>query len=187
MRQGTRRLGLPRTEIVFEAVFDNASLRDVTVKIEGLKIQLREMAEQVRFFRDSNEFGLIEESLGQISRTRAFVSRHSTISARSFDVTGKMRVAGVRVWRTTPAQRNWRAIISGVRSGPLPYSTRLLPNSGVRDRVQNVSEEIHGNVGEPDREDAALDEVIIAVGDCLNGETADSRPGKDGFSHDRTG
>src|SRR3954464_8873162 len=77
MRQGTRRLGLPRTEIVFEAVFDNASLRDVTVKIEGLKIQLRQMAEQVRFFRDSNEFGLIEESLGQISRTRAFVSRHS--------------------------------------------------------------------------------------------------------------
>src|SRR3954462_7103664 len=103
MRQGTRRLGLPRSEIVFEAVFDNASLRNVTVKIEGLKIQLRQMAEQVRFFRDSNEFGLIEESLGQISRTRAFVSRHSTISARSFDVTGKMRVAGVWVWRTTPA------------------------------------------------------------------------------------
>ena len=34
--------GATRAEIVFESVFDNATLSDVTVEVEGLEVEIRD-------------------------------------------------------------------------------------------------------------------------------------------------
>ncbi len=62
-----------------------------------------------------------------------------------------------------------------------------LSNPGVRDRIEDIREEIHGDVGQANRQDAALHQVVVAVRDCLDGEAADAGPGEDGLGHNRAG
>ena len=50
--------------------------------------------------------------------------------------------------------------------------------------VGDVGEEIHSHISEPDGEDAALHEGIVAVGDGGQRETADAGPAEDCFGYD---
>ena len=63
----------------------------------------------------------------------------------------------------------------------------LLPNPRVRHRVQDVRQEIHGDVRQADRQNAALDQIVIAIRDGLDGQAADAGPGEDGFGNDGAG
>src|SRR5919198_6539970 len=60
----------------------------------------------------------------------------------------------------------------------------LLPNPRIDHRVQQVSQKIPGHISEANGQDAALHEVIVTIGNGLNRQTPDSRPGKNGFGHD---
>jgi len=51
----------------------------------------------------------------------------------------------------------------------------------------NVGEEVDGDVGKADGEDAALDEGIVAVGDGGEGEAADTGPAEDRLGDDGSG
>src|SRR5450432_119617 len=63
----------------------------------------------------------------------------------------------------------------------------LLANSRVDRRIGQVGEEIHGDVGGADGQDAALYQVVIAVGNGLDGEAAEAGPGEDGLGDDGAG
>lgn len=67
------------------------------------------------------------------------------------------------------------------------FAPALLPDSGIRNGVENIGEEVYGYVGEANCEDATLDQVVIAVGDGLDGEASDAGPGEDGFGDDCAG
>ena len=60
-------------------------------------------------------------------------------------------------------------------------------HSRVGDGVGDVGEEVHCDVGEADRQNAALDEGVVAVGDGGEGEAADAGPTEDGFGDDGSG
>lgn len=62
-----------------------------------------------------------------------------------------------------------------------------MADARVGEVVEEVGDEVDGDVGEADGEDASLDQVVVAVGDRLNGEAADSGPGEDGFGDDGAG
>jgi len=63
----------------------------------------------------------------------------------------------------------------------------LLPDPRVGHRVQHVSQKVHRDIGQSNRQDAALHQIVIAVRDGLDGETADARPTKDRLGHDCAG
>src|ERR1700739_1596853 len=62
----------------------------------------------------------------------------------------------------------------------------LLPYPRVQHRVHQVSQKIHSNVGQSNCQNAALDNEIIAIGNCVDGEPPHARPGKNLLGHDRT-
>src|ERR1017187_5116714 len=57
----------------------------------------------------------------------------------------------------------------------------------VGDGVGDVGEEVDGDVGEADGEDAALDQGVVAVGDGGEREAANAGPGKDRLRDDGAG
>lgn len=61
-----------------------------------------------------------------------------------------------------------------------------LPNPRIRHGVQDIGEEVYRHVGQADGEDAALHQVVVAVGDGLDREASDAGPRKDRFGHDGT-
>ena len=60
-------------------------------------------------------------------------------------------------------------------------------HAGVGQGVGNVGEQVDGDVGEADGEDAALDQGVVAVGDGGEGEAADAGPGEDRLRNDGAG
>src|ERR1051325_5427416 len=70
---------------------------------------------------------------------------------------------------------------------PFPSHVRdrfLLPDAGVRHRVEDIRQEIHGDIGETDCKNAALNEVVVAVGNGLDRQSSDARPREDRLCHD---
>ena len=61
------------------------------------------------------------------------------------------------------------------------------PNPRVRYRVQHIRHKIHGDICQSNRQDAALDKVVVAVRDGLDRQAADAGPGEDGFGDDGSG
>jgi hypothetical protein len=60
----------------------------------------------------------------------------------------------------------------------------LLSYPRIRQRVEEIREEVHGHVGKADHENAALDEVIVAAADGADSEASDAGPGKNCFGND---
>ena len=63
----------------------------------------------------------------------------------------------------------------------------LLPDARIRQRIKEVGHKIHDDIGEADHEDRALNQVVIAIADSLNGQPSDAGPGKDCLGHDGSG
>src|SRR6266568_1063814 len=60
-------------------------------------------------------------------------------------------------------------------------------NAGVGYGVGDVGKQVYGDVRQADREDAPLNQSIIAVGDCGKSESADAGPTEDRFGNDGAG
>ena len=60
-------------------------------------------------------------------------------------------------------------------------------HAGVCDGVGDVGEEVYGDVGEADGENASLDKGVVAVGDGGEGKAADSGPTEYGLGNDGAG
>src|SRR5260370_40746182 len=56
-----------------------------------------------------------------------------------------------------------------------------LPDPRIRHRIQHVCQKVHRDIRQSNRQDAALDQIVIAVRDGLDGEAADAGPGEDSF------
>ena len=87
--------------------------------------------------------------------------------------------------------RAWEGRSTGF-TVPDSFCSRLrlasgVSEAGVGEGVGDVGEEVDGDVGEADGEDAALDEGVVAVGDGGEGEAADAGPAEDGLGDDGAG
>src|SRR5581483_9500546 len=93
-------------------------------------------------------------------------------------------------------RRSTAAIRRALRiSVPRRYSARSravrahwsLSNARVDGGVEHVREKVYGDIREANGQDAALDDIVVAVADGGDGEAAESGPGKDRFRHDGAG
>ncbi len=57
----------------------------------------------------------------------------------------------------------------GAPVGPESVGVLLLPDSRVHCRVQHVGQKVYGYVGQANRQDASLNEIVVAVGYGLDG------------------
>src|SRR6476661_6412447 len=64
---------------------------------------------------------------------------------------------------------------SSLRSG---FWKTLLPDPWIRQRVEEIGQEVHSHISKADHEDAALDEIVIAATNGADGQAADAGPGK---------
>src|SRR5208337_564505 len=110
----------------------------------------------------------------------------SRISAEPMRASGLRRSALVR--STTPRKPE-----EGLNGAPAIFFFELvigvssLADARVEGGVDEVGEEVDGDIGEADGEQASLDEGVVAVADGADGEASDAGPGEDGFGDDGTG
>ena len=91
-----------------------------------------------------------------------------------------------RMKNTIRKRRRFACEARGGTAMPRPRLA-LLPDPRVRHRVQHIRQEVHGHIRQPNRQDAALHQEIIAGGDGVDGEAADAGPGEDLFGDDGAG
>ena len=60
---------------------------------------------------------------------------------------------------------------------PLSLS-HLLPDARIRQRVEEIGQEVHGHIRQANHKNAALDQVVVAAADGADGQAADARQEK---------
>src|SRR6266853_3154204 len=63
----------------------------------------------------------------------------------------------------------------------------LQPHPRVNDRINDVREQVHHDIGQSDHQNAALQQGVISGGNCLHGEPSNPRPGENRFRDNRAG